>query len=191
MILKNDALTADTEAQDAVPPENVSNNTSKDESHRNIADMPVMKNCMIKLYKLTNNDIHYWSNPCATGHYLQQHKPSHQVQPARTVKNIVSYNLDITDTSDDDITVRPGRWLKPRMRNIHLPSSGPSQSCIAAQHRMLEKRELTAAEGLLSLQSTLNGDTGDNDGQESISSSSGNSVSGGSTQSLSSITDPE
>ena len=78
--------------------------------------------------------------------------------------------------------------VKTTSQDVHLPLSGPSQSRIAAQHRMLKNVSSLAAEGLLLLQSGSNNDTGDNDGTESTSSSSGLS---GSMHSLSSIADPE
>ena len=43
----------------------------------------------------------------------------------------IGYSL--SSSEDDDYSVRPGRWVKPRMRNIHVPLSGSSANRMAAQ----------------------------------------------------------
>ena len=152
--------------------------------------VPDMISCMVQLDKLMNQDINYWSNPCSSGYFLHMRTAaSTDSRPYWNAKQNINYFSDADTSSSEDCTVSPGKWSKSHVRNIYHPSRGPSKAHIAAQLSIQKKKELVAAEDLLSLQqaSDVNTESDDTTGDNTdsrISSSSGKSES---THTLSSI----
>ena len=142
-----------------------------------------MISCMVQLDKLTTCDINYWSNPCSSGYFLCMRNPQPaDSRPFRNAKQNIAYCSDADTSSSEDHTVGPGKWTKPHTKNIYYPSQGPSKARIAAHLSSQRKKELVAAEGLLSLQqvssvNTKNDDTTSDNTDNGTSSSSGESES--------------
>ena len=106
-----------------------------------------MRDCMVKLDILSNDTIEHWTryNLNSSGKPVynlcdRHHNERRQSnRPHRNTKQYVSYAIDysLTLSEDDDYSVRPGRWVKPRVKNVHVPLSGPSADRMAAK-RMID-----------------------------------------------------
>ena len=154
--------------------------------------VPNMISCMVKLDKLTTQDIKYWSNPRSSGYFLRmRNAASTTSRPYLNANQNISYFSDAETSSSEDHTVGPGKWNKPRVRNIHHPSRGPSKARIASQLSIQKKKELAAVEGLLSLQHTseANTESDDNTGNNTDSRTSSSSGKSESIHTLSSLSE--
>ena len=188
-----DTLSNTWETNESVP-EQTQDTGETDPSSRNCTVnsaklVPDMISCMVELDKLTNQDINYWSNPRSTRYFLRiRNTASTSSRPHRNAKQNISYLSDAETSSSEDHMVSPGKWNKPRVKNIHYPSSGPSRACIAAQLIIQKKKELVAAEGLVSQQhvSEMNTENDDTTGDNTDSRSSSSSGKSESTHTLSS-----
>ena len=138
---------------------------------------PIMLKCMVKLHQLSEADIKRWQPPQPPqgppdGYNLRKKEtPKPASRFDRRAKSGISYVTLSSPSQDEseDFEVKPGRWSKPRTKNLHLPLSGPSKARLAAHRMMQTQREQTAAEALLNLNPNLA--TGDNDGTPSVPSS--------------------
>ena len=105
-----------------------------------------MKDCMVKLDILSKDTIEHWTRHILNsgekpGYYLHDRHHIDRRQsnrPHRNAKQYVSYAIDysLTSSEDDDYNVHPGKWVKPRVKNIHVPLS-QSADRMAAQ-RMID-----------------------------------------------------
>ena len=145
---------SDNKGNNTEPAENLSQNESTKE--------PIsMKDCMVKLDILSNDTIEHWTryNLNSGGKLVYNLRDRHHNEKRqanrlhRNAKQHVSYAIDysLTSSEDDDYSVCPGRWVKPRVKNIHVPLSGPSADRMAAQRMIDTARENTAAKALLEL----------------------------------------
>ena len=132
----------------------------------------VMLKCMVKLDRLSDTTISNWQKQREQSSSFNEDDgldmPMNQVGPYglcvcpkvsrnaskldRRAKRNVNYQIfSGLSQEDDDFDVKPGRWSRPRQRNIFLPAHGPSTSRIAAQEMINKWREEEAATTLLSL----------------------------------------
>ena len=125
-------------------------NTRRDNLEEQIPEFPVFSNkpetapkmltCLIRLDKLTANEIEQWQKPAKAqedGVYNLRLRslPVRNERLKRAVKYGVDYHEDSQTSAEEDITVGPGKWGRKRSRNIHVPASGPSTARLAA-HRL-------------------------------------------------------
>ena len=160
-----------------------------------------MKDCMVKLDILSNNTIKHWTryNLNSGGKPVYNLRDRHHNEkrqsnrPHRNAKQHVSYAIDysLTLSEDDEYSVHPGRWVKSRVKNVHVPLSGPSADRMAAQRMIDTVRENTAAKALLELNrnNSINVQRSVTSNNISSSSDQGASSSSDSTQIVSSPED--
>ena len=81
-------------------------------------------------------------------------KPPPNLCFARKAKKNIMYVLSSGSSQEGDhhdLSVRPGKWSKQRVQNIHVYIGGPSLARQATQQKIRKQKEAVAMEALLKL----------------------------------------
>ena len=87
-------------------------------------------------------------------------KPPPNLHFARKAKKNITYVLSSGSSREEDhndLSVRPGKWSKKCVQNIHVPTGGPSLARQAAQQKIWEQKKAVTVEALLMLSTITTG----------------------------------